>query len=237
MLRTRFYLICAIAWLCRTVGAMASPLAPCPLPLEKGMQWTYEGKVEWTEANSTVVLTTNVHWVMEVVDVMEQGEVRASVVRGMPEELAWYEPKQQPGFNVLLAISNRVYRILVNSEKEGESVGRTLTKDYSKMPPTAEEWLALPLAKGQHWGRDTERDDNKYCWYVEDGSVKNPKVEGFQADSRVTSWTLAYRTNPDYQIMEIVDGLGVTRYSYVHHGTVASADVRLVSFKRPNTTK
>src|SRR5258707_1125022 len=68
MLRTKFYLRFAIAWLCGVVGAIASPLAPCPIPMEKGMQWTYEGKVEWTAANSAVILSTNVHWVMEIVE-------------------------------------------------------------------------------------------------------------------------------------------------------------------------
>jgi hypothetical protein len=32
--------------------------------------------------------------------------------------------------------------------------------------------------------------------------------------------------------MEIAEGLGITRYFYEHHGTVAFVDSRLVSFKR-----
>jgi hypothetical protein len=41
-------LIIPLVW-----GALAAnALEPGPLPLEKGMQWTYEGKVQWTVGNS-----------------------------------------------------------------------------------------------------------------------------------------------------------------------------------------
>jgi hypothetical protein len=36
-----------------------------------------------------------------------------------------------------------------------------------------------------------------------------------------------------HQILEIAPGVGITRYVFVHHGTVATADVRLVSINLP----
>jgi len=209
--------------------ATAAPLEMA-LPLEKGMRWAYEGKVEWTVMDSSKVLSTNIHWVMDVVDVMERGAVRASVVRGLPDELAWYEPNQMPGFAVIVCVTNHMYRISADSEQDGENLARRLTSEPYKLPPSAEEWLVFPLAKGMRWGGDTDREDNNYCWYVQGKKLESVRVEGYPARHPADVWTITYRTNPDHQTMDIEAGLGITRYVYAHHGTVASADVRLVSF-------
>ena len=205
--------------------------AACPLPLKKGTQWTYEGKVEWTMENSAKVLSTNVHWVTEVVDVVQQGTVQASVVRGLPDELACYEPNRMPGFAVLVNLSNRLYRVPANSEQEAKKLAHRLANAPSKPLLSSEEWLVFPLAKGKRWGGDNLREDNNCCWYVQGWQAKHLRVEGYPAKQPADVWTLTYRTNPDHQIVDIVAGLGITRYVYAHHGTVASADVRLVSFR------
>ncbi len=231
MFRAGLYFSTTIVLIWGAVTVIASPV-DAPLPLEKGMRWAYEGKVEWTVMNSTTVFSTNIHWVTDVVEVMERGAVRASIVRGLPNELAWYEPGRMPGFTVLLSITNHVYRIPASNEQDGKNLARRLINEPYELPSSAEEWLAFPLEKGKRWGEDTDRQDNNYCWYVQGKQVKNLRVKGYPARHPAVVWSLIYRTNPDHQIMEIVAGLGITRYVYAHHGTVASADVRLVSFER-----
>lgn len=44
--------------------------------------------------------------------------------------------------------------------------------------------------------------------------------------------TVEYRSLPDYQAIDLVPGVGITRFVYVHHGTVAETDVRLRSVRR-----
>ncbi len=231
MFRAGLYFSPTIELICGAVTAIASPVET-PLPLEKGMRWVYEGKVEWTVMNSTTVLSTNIHWVMEVVDVIENGAVRASLVRGLPDELAWYEPSRMPDFAVLVSITNHVYRVPANNEQDGKYLARRLVNEPHELPSSGEEWLAFPLEKGKRWGEGTDREDNNYCWYVEGKQVKNLRVKGYPANHPAAVWRLIYRTNPYHQIVDIVAGLGITRYVYTHHGTVASADVRLVSFER-----
>lgn len=231
MFLARHYLLVGIALLC-VVGAVVPPVVQCPLPMERGMQWTYEGTVEWGGMNSASVLSTNVHWVMEIVDVVERNGVRASVVRGFPWDLAWWVPNREPGFCVLLVMTNHVYRIDVDSEKAGEDLARRLTNEPRELPSCAEDWLAFPLAEGKKWGGDIERKDNNYCWYVQGRKLGRLKVVGYVDKPSVNIWTLVFRTTPDHQIIDIVEGVGITRYVYVHHGTVASADVRLVSIRR-----
>lgn len=232
MFSTGRYLSTTIGLIWGAVTALAAPVGT-PLPLEKGMRWEYEGKVEWTVMNSTKVLSTNIYWVMDVVDVMERGAVRASVIRGLPDELAWYEPNRKPGFSVLLSLTNHVYRIPAKSEQDGQNLARRLTHEPFQLPSSAKEWLVFPLAKGKRWAGDTDREDNNYCWYVQGKKTKNLRVDGYPAKHPATVWTLIYRTNPDHQIVDLAEGLGITRYLFVHHGTVASADVRLVSFRHP----
>jgi len=91
--------------------------------------------------------------------------------------------------------------------------------------------LDLPLAKGKGWGSDGVRDDHWYCWYVEKAALTTVKGDRIQAgtgqgvDDRLPH-------NPAHELMDLAAGLGITRYVYEHHGTVASADVRLISFRK-----
>ncbi len=89
----------------------------------------------------------------------------------------------------------------------------------------------LPLAVNARWGRHVEREGGWYCWRVETKRKQALRIEGYAAHHRSLVYTLACRTNPDHQLVDIAPGLGITRYVYQHHGTVASADVRLVAFR------
>src|SRR5581483_86703 len=95
----------------------------------------------------------------------------AAIVRGMPDELTGYEAGFQPGYSVLLCVSNRVYRFGEATEKQARDTARELLKS----PPqtlTDNEFLVLPLAKGKEWAGDTERPDHWYRWYVESDGRK-----------------------------------------------------------------
>jgi len=209
----------------------------CPLPLEKGTQWNYEGKVEWTVPSSSKIKSANIRWTSEVVDSFKGSNLQAVVIRGFPDELAWYEPGQTPGFCVLFCVSNRVYRLRADGENGAKSLAWRLSKDPRTLPMNAEELLEWPLAVGRKWGQEPARDDTWYCWCVENAEVKTLSIKGFTGSRSPKVYQLAYRTCPDHQIMEIVPGLGIVRFVYNHHGTVASADVRLVSFNRPGSSR
>jgi len=213
--------------------APSKPRAQCPIPLEKGLRWIYAGTIEWTPpGRDGGALTTNIEWVSEVLDVKESATARAAVVSGFPDELAGYEPGQAPGFSVLLSVSNRVYKVRADTFSKASRLEAELTRHPTGPLLSAEnEWLSLPLALNQCWGGDTSRPDHWYCWNVESESSTIPHIPGFPAERPVPVWTIAFRTNPDHQIFELAEGLGVTRYIFAHHGTVASAEVRLIAVK------
>lgn len=184
--------------------------------------------------NSPPREASHVHWVMEVVDTATNQFACAAIIRGMPDELAGYEAGLNPGLCVLFSISNRVYRLSAETEKEARRKARELLQSPGKaLSMCGPEFLALPLAKGKEWAGEGERPDHWYRWHVEAQSRKQQQVPGFSAKDAVSTWSLAYRTCPSHEVFDIAEGLGITRYVYEHHGTIQSVDVRLVSVKRP----
>jgi hypothetical protein len=230
--RFHFFLI-ALGFSCVLANVSAAPRLDCPIPLEKGVQWTYEGQVKWTLVGSEKVKSRNIRWVTEVIDTVVGTETKAAIIRGFPDELAWYEPDQLPSFCVIFNVSNRVYHIGAENEKQARDLAQNVVGNPSQLSTSAEELLMFPLAEGAKWDGDTNRDDNFYCWHVEQKRKEMLHFRGYSSTKTNDVFTIGYRTLPDHQLVDIAPGFGITRYVYVHHGTVASADVKLVSFKRP----
>ena len=226
----------SVGVICTTGVVMAMPPVPSPIPLEKGTRWIYEGEIKTALAGSSTVYSTNITWVMEIIDSSKSTNALAAVVSGFPDELPWYEPGQTPGFCVLLNFRNRVYQFKAKDEKEAQSILQQVINQPGKFSAAAEgfnELLALPLAKDSRWGGDTNREDGWYCWRVEKAQTAKLQIKGCSEGTAFKVYTLAYRTNPDHQILDVATGLGISRYVFVHHGTVAEVDVHLVSFKSP----
>ncbi len=102
--------------------------------------------MEWTESGSGKVKSAQVRWVSEVVDLVESSSGRAAVVRGFPDELAWYEPGQSPGFCVLLSASNRVCRLRADGQNRARGLAQRLLQNPRAVPEGTDELFDLPLA-------------------------------------------------------------------------------------------
>jgi hypothetical protein len=221
-----------VGLICLAGGLMAAPVSS-PIPLETGNRWTYEGKIE-TTLSGTNIYTTNIYWGMEVIDAGKNTHAQAAVVRGFLDELPWYEPGRVPGFCVLLSYQNHVYQFKAPDEKRATAIMQDVLSHPDKCllkTNDIDELLALPLAINKCWGGDNKREDGYYCWKIEEEKRETLHLKGMASSQTNTVYRLAYRTLPDHVLMDIVSGLGITRYLYVHHGTVATVDVRLVSFQ------
>ncbi len=205
----------------------ASPL----FPLATGTQWVYEGTVKWTEVGGPVK-TKRLRWITTVVSVQSNQNACVALVRGFPDQLAWYDETNEPALSVFVVRSNRVYQICSCAETEPRTLAASLTADPQALPEQAEALLDLPLLPNKSYGGDTDREDHWYCWHVTGQERRRLKIRGADPNHARQVFSVAYRTCPDHQIMEWADGVGLLRYTYEHHGTVASADVRLVEFRQ-----
>jgi len=196
-------------------------------PLEKGKKWAYKGMVIWTAPAKGVVESSEIEWTMEVLEVYRGEAGIAAVVQGFLDELAWYEPGQQPGYSVIFSVDNRVYHLQAKDENDARNSAQRVVFGEQGVPGRDDLLLDLPLEINKRWGGDVEREDGWYCWCVEEWAERLLDIEGAPARVSETVFTLAYRTCPDHQILEFSPCIGILRYVYVHHGTTARADVRL----------
>jgi hypothetical protein len=225
----------ALGVLVAVVLAAATATAPAVgdravFPFVKGTTWTYAGTVKWTNDRNQRRSGT-VRWTSEVVDAFDDGDVAAALLKGGVWDLAWWEPGARAGSYVLLRVGTRYYRVC----RDPETVFFALKGSGRKaLPPNLGEkpWFEAPLKPGRLYRpKDVApRDDTMYGWLIASTSPVNVAVTGME--SARSAYVLSYRTLPDEETLTLVPGVGITSFAYVHHGTIAEADVHLVAYHR-----
>ncbi|HWW62669.1 MAG TPA: hypothetical protein VN181_14945, partial [Thermoanaerobaculia bacterium] len=153
------------------------------LPLKRGATWTYRAHVEWTDDENNVRSDT-ITWTSVVLSVHRHGERTAAVIEGLPLELAFYEPGQMRGYFV------------VSENERGVFLEGALSREEAEQIALESDDLTLLIAKPPVLGHC---DDPGDCW----------RVEAPVPTSRGRGWRLAYRTNPDHQLITFVPGVGI----------------------------
>jgi hypothetical protein len=202
-------------------------------PLIPGTQWVYRGFVRTFDEDELMGKVTNVTWTMSVVRAVERDGLFAALVRGFPADLNWSDGQAEPQLSLLIRTDDG--KFYLNSEWNTQPVlDRLDDPKYSLQGLlAADDWiLELPLAAGKKFcdEREMRRDDGEYCWVTgAPHPVALSNVTGIAPGSR-TAYDVAYTTHPDETVFEFVDGVGITRYQYRHHGSVAETVLRLVEF-------
>jgi len=190
---------------------------PCPdLPLKPGTVWVYSVATSWTDVASGKTRDTTITWRTEVISVRDSADTRLAVVQNWPTALAWWDPTKLPDTTRILCVGNKVYHL------DGQG---------TRAPTEDDLLISFPLASEKLYGREPkDRDDAFYAWYVESAVIADTAMIRLGADRTDSAFTITYRTLPDHQILVFVRNLGVVEYTYGHHGTVANAHARLVTF-------
>jgi hypothetical protein len=198
------------------------------MPMRAGITWTYRAQVSWTVAGSARTLDTTLTWTTRILTTIRRDSSIVAAVENWPSSLAWWEPSQAPDTTLLVCHNDRVYH-LGRSQIGGRSAVAEAASGALSL--TSDNLiLALPLHAGQLYGQEpSDRADTFYGWFVEAAGPMPSALVRLGASPNDSLYTIAYRTVPDHQIVQFAPRLGVTRYSYAHHGTVASASATLVS--------
>lgn len=198
-------------------------------PLKKGSYWIYRGNIKWTpEGVGQKIKTKALTWKMSIHDVIESPEYRIALLTGFPGDVAWYEEGMTPQYSLLVQHKNCIYLNDYGGPNEALKAAKAMV-DGSEVQGSC--ILDFPLTKGKKYDEENKkRTDNMYVWYVEEAKKVNIKVKGYKGRKITEQFTIIYRTVPDHIIMEFVPGLGITRYVYEHHGTVAFEDLRLIEY-------
>ena len=210
-----------------------------PFPLSLGTYWIYRGHVRWTHENSNQVSDARIAWRADIRRVIDHGDVRGVVVSGFPFDSAWSDGRPTASDSLLVESKNKFY--LISSENVQKSVRRLEQPADNLDGLLSDDDLILewPLATGQKYACDAysmARSDNMYCWIVSAlARTSLQGVSGIPSGER-DEYVLEFRTNPDDTEFSFVPEIGITKYAYHHHGTVADTELQLVEF-HPGSVK
>lgn len=199
-------------------------------PLKTGAYWVYQGPVRWTRMNSSDVAEGEITWRMEVVRVIQRDDILGYELLGAPWDLAWYEPgKERSKYGIIQAGGRKFYRVSL------ETLARlsNMTDDLSDLVNDSTIFLDTPLATGERFcdAASQARTDNMYCWVVGEGTpFEAGRIRGIDPARELLEYPIGNQTMPDASRMYFVPGIGISRYSYHHNGTVSEVDVHLIEY-------
>jgi hypothetical protein len=222
----------AVAVLCAT--ALTSPVLD-PIPFTEGNYWIYRGVVRYQkQPDSDEAAEAKVTWKMEIGRVLHRDDgTIAALVKGFPSDLNWSTGDATPGKSALVRTTDgRFFLLDANGAASLDQKFKDPSASLRDLLTEDGLWFQWPLVQGKKFCDEdaAKRDDGMYCWTVEApapftiGSIKGV------ATKSATAYPLAFRTNPDDTEVEIVPGIGIVRYEYHHHGTVADTELSLVEF-------
>lgn len=229
---------------CRSDEKIADKEIMEEFPILKGTVWVYQGKVKWTSPPDKVH-EKDMIWTMEVLETVQRGHVSAAFVKGHPSDLAWYDEDLEPGEYLILKVGSSKYYMLGQQRAE-DTLKRLRDMDdfLGNLVTDQDMILELPMKKGDVFGESCQitRPDMFYFWFVESvDRVSLDSVKGIDCakgcSEEYKRYTLTFQSAPDHQIVQFIPGVGISSYSYLHHGTVSEAHLKLTEYRPPVINK
>ena len=203
-----------------------------PFPSSPGTYWVYRGHVRWTKTGTDQVAEAPITWRTEIRRVIPHGDFSGIVISGFPFDSAWADDHATPSDSLLVESKGRFH--FIGDQRFQQAVQRMEQPSDSLDGLFSDDDLILewPLTPGQKFcdPAGMARDDGQYCWFVSSQEkIALPAAIGAGNRDR-DELVLQYRTNPDDTRFVFVPGVGITKFAYHHHGTVADTDLELVEF-------
>lgn len=204
-------------------------------PLLKGSYWIYDASVKWT-VDSNGDTERNFTWKIEVVDTAVYKNIIAVHLRGFPWQLDWHHEGclESDDDTMIIVDLNKFY--LINDIGAFEEIESK--EDLSDDLNDDNLWFDFPLTPGKTYAYMDEytkqREDHYYQWYVKSKSPADLKgVKGVLPSVTATEYEVEFYTLPGHRTINFIPGIGITGYTYVHHGTISEAYLELVEYYLP----
>ncbi len=214
----------------------AADLSGSGFPMNKKAVWKYSGTISKMEANEKVKeFKTEIK--MEIVEIIDRGNVTAAVIKGHPfDAMSSDEKGKCERGNYILIRSGLDKYYLVYGESYAETLKKLRDADdvLAAMVKESDIVLETPLYEGKTFGEAEQitRTDNSYCWFVEKSSeVELKDIKGADIAGKTQQFEIRYRTNPDVQTITFVPGFGITEFTYTHNGTPHNVSLKLVEYE------
>ena len=227
-------------WASRVLVAIVLAASPCAvpagddadvLPFVTGTVWTYQALLKWTDPPNTL-RRSEVRWSSTVIDAFDHGDVAGALLQGGVWDLAWWSRDPRSGSYEVLRVGTRYYLL---GDVSKTAFGAVKAAGREALPADLDQhgWFDAPLTKGRVLRpRDMgPRDDTNYGWWIESARPATLDVPGLRDPARQT-FRLTYGTLASEQHVMVVPGIGITAFTYVHHGTLAEAYAHLSAYRR-----
>ncbi|HKS23866.1 MAG TPA: hypothetical protein VJZ76_13775 [Thermoanaerobaculia bacterium] len=184
---------------------IAALLLAALFPLAEGARWIYSGTTRGDYHRADVV--RRVETTMRVLSHRKVGRFEVVVVEGAPSTVGCDPVPEARRLFTTIIRDGALYYEVVPDELATEAAVKKAIED-------ATPFLELPLHGRKTIGCEQADHPPMYCWTVE-------------ALPKRGAYRLVYRSNPTLETMEFVEGVGITRWQSVHHGSPCEIDLRL----------
>jgi hypothetical protein len=241
--RNLLKLLLCILLLSTVLSALAgSEKPPEPFfPIAEGTTWVYQGLVRWGHYGSDDTKEREVIWKMETGQVIRHGTLVAAVLKGFPADLNWTTGNPDPRDSLLVVNAGSRYYFVnplhfrsawIRLQAELEPLKGLLTEN--------DLLFQLPLTQGEKFCGanviDREENASMFCWHVgPEFPIELKSIKGIPVGKR-SSYEIHYLTVVDETEVQIVPGIGITRYEYHRHTSPADTILNLTEFQ-PATRK
>jgi hypothetical protein len=207
-------------------------------PIAEGTAWVYQGVVRWKRFGYEATKEREVIWKMETGQVIRHGAFVAAVLKGFPADLNWTTGNPDPRDSLLVINGGNQYYFInpLHFRSAWIRVQAELVPLKGLMTET-DLLFQLPLAQGQKFCGanviDREENASMFCWHVgPELPIDLKGVKGIPAGKR-PSYEIHYLTVVDETEVQIVPGIGITRYEYHRHTSPADTILNLTEFQPP----
>jgi len=202
------------------------------LPLTQGTYWVYRGTVRWQDPEKQRAVTSKVSLQMTIDRVIRKSGFTVALITGFPSDLDWSDGQARPAQSLL--IETDTHEVYLNALAPDFDLAKLESDSmkYDKLMSPDNLLFRWPLKKGLKFGDEesVKRPDNHYCWVI--GSQNRKDLSGIRGltEHAADVFVLQYVTNPEDTRMELSPGIGVVRYQYHHHGSIADTTLQLAEF-------